>query len=154
MDLAVEGHMLPGDVTLDPTNARSIAGITASEFAALYQEKTNYTSPFGTNLVAQIYDAVWAMALALDAAERELIQSGKYIYTRHICIKFPRGDIWDFGPFFKQISDLLKKLWTFQYAAGFRGPGILIKRSTIVDLSVYAAWLRGPDISQNIQKIF
>ena len=32
----------------------------------------------------------------------------------------------------KQISDLLKKLWTFQYAAGFRGPGI----------------------SQNIQQIF
>ena len=56
--------------------------------------------------------------------------------------------------FLKQISDLLKKLWTFQYAAGFRGPGILIKRSTIVDLSVYAAWLRGPDISQNIHKIF
>ena len=56
--------------------------------------------------------------------------------------------------FLKQISDFLKKLWTFQYAAGFRGPGILIKRSTIVDLSVYAAWLRGPDISQNIQKIF
>ena len=59
-----------------------------------------------------------------------------------------------FWTFFKQISDLLKKLWTFQYAAGFRGPGILIKRPTIVDLSVYTAWLRGPDISQNIQKIF
>ena len=44
------------------------------------------------------------------------------------------------------------KFWTFHYAAGFRGPGILIKRSTIVDLSVYAAWLRGPDISQHIQK--
>ena len=42
----------------------------------------------------------------------------------------------------------------FQYAAGLRGAGILIKRSTIVDLSVYAAWLRGPDISQNIQQIF
>ena len=27
--------------------------------------------------------------------------------------------------FSKQISDLLKKLWTFQYAAGFRGPDIL-----------------------------
>ena len=50
--------------------------------------------------------------------------------------------------------DLLKKMWTFQYAAGFRGLGILIKRSTIVDLSVYIAWLRGPDISQNIQKRF
>ena len=61
-------------------------------------------------------------------------------------------EILDF--FLKQISDLLKKLWTFQYAAGFRGPGILIKRSTIVDFSVYAAWLRGPDISQNIQQIF
>ena len=60
---------------------------------------------------------------------------------------------WTFSK--KLISDLLKKLWTFQYAAGFRGPGILIKRSTlIVDLSVYAAWPRGPDISQNIQKIF
>ena len=56
--------------------------------------------------------------------------------------------------FCKQIFDLLKGLWTFQYAAGFRGPGILIKRSRIVDLCVYAAWLRGPDISQNIQKIF
>ena len=39
------------------------------------------------------------------------------------------------------------------YAAGFRGPGILIKRSTIVDIPVYAAWLRGPDISQNIKEI-
>ena len=55
--------------------------------------------------------------------------------------------------FFKQISDLLKNLWTFQYAA-ISGPCISIKRSTIVDLSVYAAWLRGRDISQNIQKIF
>ena len=37
-----------------------------------------------------------------------------------------------------------RHLGTFQYAVGFRGPGILIKRFTIVDLSVYAAWLRGP----------
>ena len=72
---------------------------------------------------------------------------------RDIFIKFPRGAFEILDLFFKQISDLLKKLWTFQYAAGFRGPGILIKRSTIVDLSVYVAWLRGPDISQNIQKI-
>ena len=40
-----------------------------------------------------------------------------------------------FWSFFIQILDLLKQL------AGLRGPGILIKRSTIVDLSVYAAWL-------------
>ena len=70
-----------------------------------------------------------------------------------IFIKFPRG-AFEILDVFWQILDLLKKLWTFQYAAGFRGPGILIKRSTIVDLSVYAVWLRGPDITQNIQKRF
>ena len=37
-----------------------------------------------------------------------------------------------FWTFFKTIFGPFKKLWTFQYAAGFRGPGILIKRSTIV----------------------
>ena len=73
---------------------------------------------------------------------------------RNIFIKFPRGAFEILDLLKKQISDLLKKLWTFQYAAGFRGPGILIKRSTIVDLSVYAAWLRGPDMSHNIPKIF
>ena len=67
--------------------------------------------------------------------------------------------------YLKQISDLLwknceklKNCGPFSMPQGRRryaaGPGILIKRSTIVDLSVYAAWLRGPDISQNIQKIF
>ena len=64
--------------------------------------------------------------------------------NRDIFIKFQGGRGFE-------ILDLLKKLWTFQYAARFRGPGILIKSSTIVDLSVCAAWLRGPDISQNIQ---
>ena len=68
-----------------------------------------------------------------------------------IFIKFPKGGGIR-SDLLRQILDLLKKLWTFQYAAGFRGPGILIRRSTVVDLSVYAAWLRGPDISQNIPK--
>ena len=78
------------------------------------------------------------------------------ITCRDIFIKFPRGgggfEILDL--FLNKFRTFRKKLWTFQYAAGFRGPGILIKRSTIVDLSLYAAWLWGPDISQNIQKIF
>ena len=54
---------------------------------------------------------------------------------RDIFIKSQRGafEILDlfwtnFGP--------VEKLWTFQYAARFRGPGILIRRSTIVDLAV------------------
>ena len=44
------------------------------------------------------------------------------------------GGIWDFGPFLNKF----RTFWNF----------------FIVDLSVYAAWLRGPDISQNIQNIF
>ena len=47
----------------------------------------------------------------------------------------------NFGPFFNCGSSL--------YADGFRGPGILIKRLWTF---LYAAWLRGPDISQNVQK--
>ena len=54
------------------------------------------------------------------------------MWVRDIFIKFPRGGGGAFEIlvlFLKQISDLLKKLWTFQYAAGFRGP---VKRSTIL----------------------
>ena len=51
------------------------------------------------------------------------------------------GGAFEILDLFWQIMELLT-IWTFQYAAGFRGPGILIKRSTIVDF-LYAAWLRG-----------
>ena len=79
-----------------------------------------------------------------------LISNTAYIHQGYFYQISKRGHLrfWTFfGKFwtFKKIVDL-------QYAAGFRGPGILIKRSTIADLSVYAAWLRGPDISQNIPK--
>ena len=41
-----------------------------------YNELTNYTEPHATNLMAQAHDAVWAMALALNATESQLIESG------------------------------------------------------------------------------
>ena len=73
-------------------------------------------------------------------------------YNQGYFYQISKGGHLRFWTFFDKFWTFWKKLWTFHYAAGFRGPGILIKRSTIVDLSVYAAWLRGPDISQNIQK--
>ena len=48
---------------------------------------------------------------------------------------FQGGRISDFGPFLTNFGPF-ERIVAFQYAAGFRGPGILIKRSTlIVDLS-------------------
>ena len=41
-----------------------------------YNEMTNYTEPHATNLMAQAHDAVWAMALALNATESQLVESG------------------------------------------------------------------------------
>ena len=89
--------------------------------------------------------------------------SSPYIYGTHIHSPYFEHCIHTYihQGYFYQISKrghlrfwtFFGKFWTFkkivdlQYAAGFRGPGILIKRSTIADLSVYAAWLRGPDIS-------
>ena len=62
-----------------------------------------------------------------------------------------QGGIWDFGLFW-QILDLLKKKWTFQYAAGFRGPGILIKRSTMLDLSVHHVAQRSRYLAKDPKK--
>ena len=45
------------------------------------------------------------------------------------------------------------KFWTFQYVAGFRGPGILIKRSTVVDLSVRRVAQRSRYLTKHPQKV-
>ena len=41
-----------------------------------YNELTKYSEPHATNLMAQANDAVWTMALALNATESQLIESG------------------------------------------------------------------------------
>ena len=55
--------------------------------------------------------------------------------------------------FFGQNLDLLTKLWTFQYAARFRGPCILIKRPTIVDLSVRRVAQRSRYLAKHPKKV-
>ena len=42
-----------------------------------YNKRTNYTEPHATNLMAQAHDAIWAMALALNVTEAQLIETGK-----------------------------------------------------------------------------
>ena len=71
-----DGYFSPGDVTRHPESAPGISGMTPEDFNMLYDQKTNYTSPFATNLVTQAYDAIWAMALALNATENRLIEMG------------------------------------------------------------------------------
>ena len=87
---------------------------------------------------------------AWDETERALVHKSTYETGIFLSNFQGRGG----GGGHLRFWTLFDKFWTFQYAEGFRGPGILIKRSTIVDLSVYAAWLSGPDISQNIKKRF
>ena len=57
----------------------SISGQTPEEMVKEYHELTNYTEPHATNLMAQAHDAVWAMALALNATESLLIETGTWL---------------------------------------------------------------------------
>ena len=55
----------------------SISGQTPDEMLKEYNKRTNYTEPHATNLMAQAHDAIWAMALALNVTEAQLIETGK-----------------------------------------------------------------------------
>ena len=63
-------------------------------------------------------------------------------------IKSPRrgGGAFEIVNISGQILDLLKKWWTFQYSAGFRGQGILIKRSTIVAGNISVKYINSRSI--------
>ena len=81
MDRAAEGYVAAGDVFLNPSGLAGLAGITPTEFLDLYNNRTNYGQPHGSNLVAQMYDAVWAMALALNKTEAHLVAAGYAMFT-------------------------------------------------------------------------
>ena len=69
--------MTAADVTLNPTAEVGLAGMTSSQYLELYDKKTNFSRPFATNLAPQAHDAIWAMALALNATEQQLIHQGR-----------------------------------------------------------------------------
>ena len=78
MEEAAEGYLRVSDLTLNPFGQAGMAGITPAEFMELYNERTNNTHPLGSDLVATSYDAIWAMALALNATETQLIATGLF----------------------------------------------------------------------------
>ena len=82
---AAEGYLKVSDLALNPSGQAGIAGITPAEFMELYNERTNYTHPLGSDLVTMSYDAVWAVALALNATEIQLIATGLCGASRYHC---------------------------------------------------------------------
>ena len=80
MDAAAEGYISPGAVTLNPEDQATLSGLTPTQFLAIYNKRTNYTTPLGTNMMPQAFDAIWAMAVALNNTQR-LLMEGK---GRHV----------------------------------------------------------------------
>ena len=83
MEVAAEGYIKVSDITLNPSGQAGVAGITPAEYMELYNERTNYTHPLGSDLVAMSYDAIWAVTLALNATETQLIATGLCRTSRH-----------------------------------------------------------------------
>ena len=78
MNMAAEGYMAVGDMVFNPSMQPGIARITSQQFLGLYNDRTNRRQPHGSNLVSQTYDAIWAMALALNETETQLtMHTGK-----------------------------------------------------------------------------
>lgn len=58
-------------------NERGISGLTAGEFRGLYNKKTNYTQPYGTNYAPLVFDATWAIAIALNTTQQKIVSTGR-----------------------------------------------------------------------------
>ena len=63
------------------------------------------------------------------------------------------GGIWDCGPFFGQILDLFLKIVDLSVCRRVQSAGILIKRSTIVDLSVHYMAQRSRYLTKHPKKV-
>ena len=55
-----------GSYHLNPTIEPSIGGLNVNEFLDLYNQTVNYELPYGNAYAPSSYDAVWALALALN----------------------------------------------------------------------------------------
>lgn len=76
MDLVAQQHLLLSNIRLNPNPVTGINGLTVSEWKELYDIRTNYSEPYGYVAIAQCYDAIWAVALALDLARKEMESAG------------------------------------------------------------------------------
>ena len=77
MALVAEGAIHTGIVYTDPNQINGISGMTSNMWQAEYDRRTGGVELSGKFQAAQGYDAVWAVALALNFTLTELIESGK-----------------------------------------------------------------------------
>ncbi|XP_025097922.1 gamma-aminobutyric acid type B receptor subunit 2-like, partial [Pomacea canaliculata] len=74
---AVEGHFDTGILSINPRSERAISGWLPSEFTAAYKAAAGGRHLPGDTIVSQGYDAVWALALALNRTQEQLTGSSK-----------------------------------------------------------------------------
>ncbi|XP_009996600.1 PREDICTED: gamma-aminobutyric acid type B receptor subunit 1, partial [Chaetura pelagica] len=75
---AVEGHVTTEIVMLNPENTRSISNMTSQEFIEKLQKRLgkNPEETGGFQEAPLAYDAIWALALALNKTSTELVKKG------------------------------------------------------------------------------
>ncbi|KAM3654689.1 gamma-aminobutyric acid type B receptor subunit 1-like, partial [Ammospiza maritima maritima] len=75
---AVEGHITTEIVMLNPENTRSISNMTSQEFIAKLEKRLgpNPKETGGYQEAPLAYDAIWALALALNKTAQELAKHG------------------------------------------------------------------------------
>ena len=64
----------------NPIEETSIGGYTASQFAAAFLERANYSMPNGSDYAPPTYDAVWAAALALNRTLQKMEAKGIVLF--------------------------------------------------------------------------
>nr|KAG5705058.1 hypothetical protein BaRGS_018788 [Batillaria attramentaria] len=73
---AVEGALSVGSIFLNPKNDRSVTGWTPQDFMAVYNETVNGARLPDDSMAPQGFDAVVALALALNHTQQALIDKG------------------------------------------------------------------------------
>ncbi|XP_078721631.1 gamma-aminobutyric acid type B receptor subunit 1-like isoform X3 [Lampetra fluviatilis] len=75
---AVEGHVTTEIVMLNPENTRGVSNMTSNEFIERLKERLpkRHNETGGIQEAPLAYDAIWALALALDRTVRELAKTG------------------------------------------------------------------------------
>ncbi|XP_057244782.1 gamma-aminobutyric acid type B receptor subunit 1-like [Malurus melanocephalus] len=73
-----EGHVTTEIVMLNPENTRSISNMTSQEFIQKLQKRLgkNPEETGGFQEAPLAYDAIWALALALNKTSQELVKKG------------------------------------------------------------------------------
>ena len=73
-------HLQLGFVYKNPSLEPSIGGFNVDGFFTQFAERANHTALFGSEYGPPTYDAVWAMALALNRTWQKMQQTGTHLF--------------------------------------------------------------------------